>query len=418
MNLVVQINSLIILFLFLIISDLYYSRMIYKKLEFKTEKVLLYILLAILEFILEYKGNFIIKQIINIFMYFVPLFFYKISTKDKLYYFMANFISLTLVDYITSFISNSILFFIDNNLVQTINLMESIYTYIALSYIVIFIYFIIININKYVTLINKLKLLLKNNFKTTIIILLWILIIYFIITMDFIQTQNYSIKILLLIIILVVSTIIIDMIICYSKYKKYKEYSDNLLSNMEGNKSNINNYRIEKHNINNFLLGLKSSNKKELNERIDNYINSNKVKHNNFNIPYTLSGFITNKMNQYKCNFYINGGDNLKDIETTNPRLYNELCEALGIVIDNAYEAIKNYRNKEILFDITKKEKHTIISISNKFDNDINVNEIGNLFYTTKEDGNGIGLFSINKSKYLKYKIKIINNQFIISIII
>ena len=86
MNLIIQINSLIILFLFLIISDFYYSKVLYKELDIKIEKILLYILLAIIEFFLETKFDYIFKQIINIIMYFIPLFFYniKISSAKRL----------------------------------------------------------------------------------------------------------------------------------------------------------------------------------------------------------------------------------------------------------------------------------------------------------------------------------------------
>jgi hypothetical protein len=49
----------------------------------------------------------------------------------------------------------------------------------------------------------------------------------------------------------------------------------------------------------------------------------------------------------------------------------------------------------------------------NKFKNDIYFNEIGQAFSTTKLNGNGIGIYSITKTKSIKLRIQIINNNFI-----
>lgn len=423
MSLIIYIISILTIFISLWAYDYYYTKMTYNSLKITTEKNLVFMLTAILAIILESKFDFIVKQIVTIIMYFIPLLLIKIPIKDKIYYAVTNFFTWMLIDFIITNISTIVLDVINSNIYLSINLSESIIYYVILTYIVLITYIIIFNIKKYVTIINRIKIYINNNYVIVSNIIIWLIMVYILVSYDlFYQVDNF-VRILLVISLSIISYIMIQLIIYYSRYKDYKEYIENLINNIEGNKENINKYKIEKHNFNNFLLSLKDDNNKLLNEKIDIYLESNnKIKQSNinniFDIPYNIAGFITNKLSQYRCRYIINGAENLKDISIDNPRLYNEVCNAIGITIDNAYDAIKNQRSKEIIIQIEKNNDKINIMVCNLFKNSIDINELGNLFYTTKSNGNGIGLFSINKSKYVKYNISIINNMFIINLII
>ena len=56
-----------------------------------------------------------------------------------------------------------------------------------------------------------------------------------------------------------------------------------------------------------------------------------------------------------------------------------------------------------------------ILKVINKFSNNINLNEIGNKDYSTKNRNSGIGLNYVNKikNKNITTKIQIVNNLFI-----
>lgn len=59
-----------------------------------------------------------------------------------------------------------------------------------------------------------------------------------------------------------------------------------------------------------------------------------------------------------------------------------------------------------------------ILKVINKFSNKINLNEIGNKDYSTKNRNSGLGLNYISKikNKNIKTNIQIVNNLFIASI--
>lgn len=421
MSVAMYINSIVVLYLFLWAYDWYYNKMMYKKIQITVEKNLIYILTAILAIILEGNGNFVVKQIVMVTMYIIPILNYRIDVKDKIFYVGSNFILLALCDQLSYNLSSAILNVFNYKFVLTVDVADSIFYYIIMTYFVLLIYIIIFNIKRYINFINKIKLMIFNNYKILFNSIILVLFIYIILSYDFFQSTNIIIRISIFIMGSVITYINIDSIINYSKYKRFEEYTKNLILNIEGNISNINEYKIEKHNLNNFLLSLKSVDNINYNNLIDNYINNQQINNssiNIFNIPPNIAGFITNKMNQNKCKYFINGAEHLKDINISNPRLYNEVCSAIGVTLDNAYDAIKEKRKKEIIMNIEKVNNKTIISIYNLFDNNININEIGNMFYTTKQDGNGIGLYSIYNSKYIRFKISIINNYFKIDLII
>lgn len=422
MSAISYINPILAIFVSLWVSDWHANKLLYKKDKITIEKNLIFLLSSIMAIILEIRCNFIVKQIVNTFMYFLPILMYKIKIKDKIYYGIINWIMYLLVDQFINYTMSSILNIFNLELILNINISESLIYYTIITYLMMIVLAIIINIKKYINFINIIKLYLNDNYKLILNILVSCIIMYLLLIFDLFYEINSNLRLIIFIVEIFILIITIENAIYNGKQKYNKKYIENLVYNMEGNKKNIDTFKIEKHNINNFLISLKDENNLQLNKRIDNYLEiNNKVKittNNIFDIPYNMSGFITNKINQYNCKFYINGAEYLKDIKMDNPRLYNEVCNAIGITIDNAYDAIKNQKTKEILIEIAKKNDKTVILISNIFENTIDISELGNLFYTTKDTGNGIGLFSINKSKYIKYKISIINNMFNIKLTI
>ena len=163
------------------------------------------------------------------------------------------------------------------------------------------------------------------------------------------------------------------------------------------------------------MKGLKDD---KVNKSIDKYLKETNyyTGHNNISkIPASISGFILNKISNNK-NCFIYGDDKIDNIDFFDQKRYNELCKTLGIAFDNAISACKESKDRNIYISFTKDHNKLKISIVNSFNNAIDINKLGTFSYTTKEDGNGIGIYSLRKNKYIKYKMNIINDKFYFNI--
>lgn len=70
-----------------------------------------------------------------------------------------------------------------------------------------------------------------------------------------------------------------------------------------------------------------------------------------------------------------------------------ELCEVLGILLDNAVEAAEASIGKYVRADIDVAESGAVFRIENSVDKKPNISRLFEKGYTTKEGGGGIGLF-------------------------
>jgi len=105
-------------------------------------------------------------------------------------------------------------------------------------------------------------------------------------------------------------------------------------------------------------------------------------------------------------------------LDVLKPKTFNNLCEILGVVVDNAIEASSSGTEKAILIDFAE-DKNTInINISNTFNSELDIDMLGEKNYSTKGTSRGIGLFSILRKKDIKVKSRIINNLYQTNLII
>ena len=179
-------------------------------------------------------------------------------------------------------------------------------------------------------------------------------------------------------------------------------------------------YKTIKHNMENKLIGLKTVPNKEkekvINEIIKEQNNSFYIKYDIEKMPRGISGLILEVIYQYKddkINVKIDNRITQNLLNILGPKRYNMLCDVLGITLKNALEASKETKEKLILIEIKELEKQISITITNSFKGSINIDEIGELYYTTKEKGNGLGLNSIIRRKTIKSTFSIKNNYFI-----
>lgn len=192
----------------------------------------------------------------------------------------------------------------------------------------------------------------------------------------------------------------------------YKVYSDTFEE-----------FKELKHNLKNDLLGIKMNLSKENQDTINKIINKynkNSTWVNNINsIPKGLEGMLILKQNEAKylgINMFITFKSNVN----ISKKDFVDMNDILGIYLDNAIEASKNLKNKNILvnvYDLNLKE--TVFEIINQYENTIDVDKLYSKNYSTKEKPSGIGLNYVNKikNKNIKFKTKIYENIYISEII-
>jgi two-component system sensor histidine kinase AgrC len=88
--------------------------------------------------------------------------------------------------------------------------------------------------------------------------------------------------------------------------------------------------------------------------------------------------------------------DNLSKIEKLDTVTYKNLVKLLGIYLDNAIEASKKSKEKELEIEIFTKEKTINFVISNTYCNNIDVSKLGNAGYSSKGKNRGYGLALAN----------------------
>ena len=84
----------------------------------------------------------------------------------------------------------------------------------------------------------------------------------------------------------------------------------------------------------------------------------------------------------------------LKDINTND---FKNIVRILGVFLDNAIEAASIAKDKKMSVEVYLIQDKIEIVISNTFNNDINLDKIGNERYTTKGKNRGYGLLFANK---------------------
>ena len=185
--------------------------------------------------------------------------------------------------------------------------------------------------------------------------------------------------------------------------------------------------RIFKHNLMAKLLSIKSVSSKKARDLIDDFINSFnqnmdfsiQIK----NIPYGFNGIIYEKIYPYIGKLYIKI-DNKIDFnifDRLKPRRYNVFVEKMIVSLDNAIESSLLSNEKLLIINLYSEENNIIMDIKNTFSAMINLDELGNINYSTKNNNSsrrrGLGLFSVMRNNEVSISIKITNNLFITKII-
>ena len=285
---------------------------------------------------------------------------------------------------------------------------------------------ILISKSKFIkrNIIKLRKSLEKINFHKIYTIL--IIISYFL--FDIICFYNIEIKNFSLVVILIsLSFLLFIFLFLIKQYTIYnlKITRDFLEKNNEQSMNVLLETRIFRHNFKNQLIGLKTvANKKTclLIDDLINYYNNESRSINVFtNIPNGINGIVYEKLSNIKLkdlNISIQNKIDKNLLNKIGSRNYNLLCEALGVTLDNAIEATMASKEKILNVDFKENKDMVIVKIINSYSNTIDLDNLGNINYSSKENGHGIGLFSLISRKKINIKCNLRNNLFITTITI
>ncbi len=336
--------------------------------------------------------------------------FTKISNKDLLFY--------TIVQWAIGIVLDILVMNLTNTIVEIYNLNTKLCRIIGSAFIAI-IYFIIGN-NKYmVNFINKLKKYLYN-INYSIYILLIILITYYYLGFFTLKNMNNAnVPIVILFISLFLLVLLIWYIIQQFQIKSLKDSIKLLNRNNEFYIERIDEYRMMKHNLISNLNGIKSTSNKKTIKLIDDlilkYKEILKMPKNFKSLPTGINGIIFEKIyniNDSSFNISINNKIKNNVIEVLKARDYNNFCEALGVTLDNAIEAAKKSKEKILFLEISESNNKLILKVINSFKGAIDIDALGTKNYTSKHNGNGLGIFSILNIRSVKLTTSIKDNKY------
>ncbi len=286
----------------------------------------------------------------------------------------------------------------------------------------------IITSSKY---IQKLAKSILNIFKKSFVMILAIFSLFVItVIIEFRNVKNISYTAYIGSIIVLLIFIFLFLLVLNNKRKILKEIEKTkiLLDFMNDYEKRIDEDRINRHEMLNNLLILKSyknKNSEEFNNTLDELIklyNSKKVGIRNiYKLPSGLKGIIyfkLNEINKKNVKVNINISKQLSNnLEKIDNKTYTMICKIVGIVFDNAIEATLSSKKKQLLFDVYEENNDIIIDIENSFNNTVYIEKISNKNYSTKGKNRGLGLYivkkMINSNKKLSLEQKIDKDIFI-----
>ncbi len=294
-----------------------------------------------------------------------------------------------------------------------------------ISYLVLYIR----KFNKFIKRVSE-TLINKNAFH---IIVAVVMILIFLSTITFKNALNFhSLTHLIINIVLFVIIIFAYTISVINMYKRNKaeEKEEILLTFIKKYEFIVDKDRINRHEMLNNLLVLKSFENKSSKEYltlIDNFIKEYKSTTSNIlknlhKLPSGLKGIIYYKLYDMEKEgiktFIKISSKSVSKLDKMEVNIYSKICKIVGILLDNAIEGTKICKNKNISIDMYENKNKIFIEIINTANiKNIDLNKINEKNYSSKGKNRGYGLYLVNKmiksTDKLELEQKTIENSFI-----
>lgn len=380
----------------------YFSILNLSKMKFNLKKFIIYVLLLIPLLIVSYKFfDGTTRMILNIIFIIIALHL-SIFKKD-----VSNSVYYSLAYEMLVFISEIILFIFVLKMFKfngieyynaPFSLLISSVLNCSLVYLLTKVKFISKNIRKLNEIIKK------NNKDWIYIILVMILMVLFMAFNMYKMNSTIEYYIYIATIIFVVVSFVY---VIYNKFQRQAmedKYNESMEYVLRYEKI-INEQGKKNHEYNNQLMVIKGYiNKPErLSEYLDEVIDEHKtgqnytVKQLGFLPDGGVKGLLYHKLSKMKDNnikYYLYVDQNLKDKDSDcfNLKTYRDFTKLLGVFLDNAIDATLKSEEKEIEVELKDKDDYLLLTISNTYDKNIDINKVGKSGFTTKGVGHGFGL--------------------------
>lgn len=380
----------------------YFSILNLSKMKFNLKKFIIYVLLLIPLLIVSYKFfDGTTRMILNIIFIIIALHL-SIFKKD-----VSNSVYYSLAYEMLVFISEIILFIFVLKMFKfngieyynaPFSLLISSVLNCSLVYLLTKVKFISKNIRKLNEIIKK------NNKDWIYIILVMILMVLFMAFNMYKMNSTIEYYIYIATIIFVVVSFVY---VIYNKFQRQAmedKYNESMEYVLRYEKI-INEQGKKNHEYNNQLMVIKGYiNKPErLSEYLDEVIGEHKtgqnytVKQLGFLPDGGVKGLLYHKLSKMKDNnikYYLYVDQNLKDKDSDcfNLKTYRDFTKLLGVFLDNAIDATLKSEEKEIEVELKDKDDYLLLTISNTYDKNIDINKVGKSGFTTKGVGHGFGL--------------------------
>lgn len=244
--------------------------------------------------------------------------------------------------------------------------------------------------------------------KNSIVILISIITVILVVFLDYKMVISGNKKIYFSNIAILVSFAFVIIYGIYNNVKSVKEVekTETLLNFISTYEKKIDEDRINRHEMLNNLLILRSfkdKNTKDFDDTLEDLIKLYDKKGmgvKNINkLPAGLKGMVYYKLEEVQKND-INVNMNISkqvslSLENMNHKDYVLLCKTMGIILDNAIEASSNSKEKMLNIDVYKEKDDVIIIVDNSYSKKVDLEKLGSKNYSTKGEGRGLGLYII-----------------------
>lgn len=240
---------------------------------------------------------------------------------------------------------------------------------------------------------------------------------------NLLSTNDLSTKYLIIFILIFICALTMILLSLVHKNQITKQENFRLSENNDNYAIVSKEYRVLRHNLINRLRSIETVANKKAKFLLEDLI-SQYQKESDFIeiidlVPSGINGIIYQKLYPYadeNIDFVINNKVSEKRFQKLTARKYNLLCEIIGIILDNALEALIKCDQKILCIDIDELDKNLTIQIINTFNNSVDIDSLGNENYSTKERESGLGLNYLLKHLKNNLSVKIVNNMFIVNV--
>lgn len=411
-----EISSTVVLYLFNLVSTYFmflgYSFISKEKFKYNFKNIVFVIILAFL-FLLNKKFNIVVSSVLTsiILLLLFSKIIFKNNIRNTIVYALTYYLILSVYDFIFSFFFYWLNAIIDPDLSQNYLIMGG---FTLLITFLTSLFCKLKFVRKFSDLIINLS---KNNYVNVLVISL---IILFIVILSTKLSLEYDYE-KFLFNLLLLSVFLFFIVFAFIKNhlaQKEKQEKETLLEFISEYEKIIDENRINKHEMLNNLIILRSfedKNTEEYNKVLDDLIvtydnNSDACIKNISKLPTGLKGILYYKINDMR-NKNINLNVNIsKRVSSPLEKLpldeYVILSRIIGIVMDNALEASIKSKEKFVMIEVFEQNDNVIIIIENSYNNKVDINDLKKKNFSTKGKSRGLGLYIANmllkKSKHIE----------------